>query len=164
MYTLRRSLLQTSLPRSSHLLERERETGIHSFIYLSHPIETAGSDLQAPSHSVALPKKKKASKRVHELHKCNYMYMYMYFTTIPLPTCTVYLALELQLPTVHAGSVHELSSSIQLEVSHVFIAGKVSQMGSVSPLSSYSLSLARSERLSLEVDGKVRTKGTESIT
>lgn len=42
-------------------------------------------------------------------------------------------------------TVHELSLSIQLEVSHVFIVGKFAQMGSVSPLW---LSLARSLALS----------------
>lgn len=108
MYTLRRSLLYTSLPRNSHLLERERETRafIHSSIYPIPSRYIAGSDLQAPSHSVALAKKK-ASKRVHELHPtCNYMYMYMYFTTIPLPTCTVQPWASSYLPAGSVGSVH----------------------------------------------------------
>lgn len=50
-----------------------------------------------------------------------------YYDTLTYMYCT---ALDFQLP---AGSVHELSSSIQLEVSYVVIVGRLAQMGSVSP-------------------------------
>lgn len=128
-------------------VQRDRERHGHSFIHPSipsHPIETAGSDLQAPSHSVALAKKKQASKRVHELHPtCNYMYMYMYLLRYPY-LHVLYSLGPLATCRICTCTVHELSSSIQLEVSYVFIVGKFAQMGSVSPLSPYSLSLSRS--------------------
>lgn len=56
-------------------------------------------------------------------------------TTVPLPTCTVQpwtsSYLQYMQDLYMYSTVHELSSSIQLEVSYVFIVGKFAQVGSV---------------------------------
>lgn len=84
------------------------------------------------------------------MYLLRYPYLHVLYSLGPPATCRI----------CRTCTVHELSSSIQLEVSYVFIVGKFYQVGSVC-FSSYLLytlsrSLARSERLSLEVDGKAK--------
>lgn len=131
---------------------RARERHGHSFIHLSHPIPSryiAGSDLQAPSHSVALAKKRQASKRVHELHPtCNYMYMYMYLLRYPyLGTCTVQPWNYLQyMQDLYMNCHHQYNwKSLTCLLPRDFLRWALF----VSPLNLlYSLSLARSLALS----------------
>lgn len=98
MYTLRRSLLYTPLPRSSHLLERERDTGIHLSIP-SHPLEIHSGVRPPGSQSFSRLSKKKGKQAKEFMNYILYVttvhvHVHVHvLTTIPLPIIT---ALELQ--------------------------------------------------------------------